>query len=310
MVHRGLKRNLVMVLAALALAAFAGGAYAATQNSGPTTRQAFLNDVAKRLHVTPQQLTAALDGATTDQLQAAVAAGRLTQAQANALEQKLKKGTAALGIPLPIGPLGAFGLARPGAPTPNAVPAPGTQKPYAVPAPGTQMPYAVPVPRPGFGPGFGGRGLGGPGFLGGFGALPAAASYLGLTAPQLVQQLSSGKSLAQIATSKGKTVSGLEQAMTAAERKQLDRLVTNKVITQAMENEILSKWSANLSQRINTKGLGFAGGGKAIPFFRGPGRGKGGPASPVAPLFQPAPKQATPGAAVPVPQAVPTPPSA
>ena len=80
--HRSLKRNLVIGLAALAVAAFAGGAYAATQNSGPTTRQAFLNDVAKRLGVTPQQLSAALNGATVDQLQAAVKAGRLTQTPA------------------------------------------------------------------------------------------------------------------------------------------------------------------------------------------------------------------------------------
>ena len=70
--HRSLKRNLVICLAALAVAAFAGGAYAATQNSGPTTRQAFLNDVAKRLHVTPQQLSAALSGATTDQADSAI----------------------------------------------------------------------------------------------------------------------------------------------------------------------------------------------------------------------------------------------
>ena len=90
--HRSLKRNVVLVLAALAVAAFAGGAYAATQSSGPNTRQAFLNDVAKRLHVSPQQLSSALNGATTDQLQAEVKAGRITQAQANALEQRLKNG--------------------------------------------------------------------------------------------------------------------------------------------------------------------------------------------------------------------------
>lgn len=253
MVHRGLKRNLVIGLAALALAAFAGGAYAATQNSGPSTRQAFLNDVAKRLHVTPQQLSAALSGATFDQIQAAVQAGRLTQAQANALEQRLKNGPAGPGFGVPIGPLGAFGPAGPGMPKLNAVPA----------RPGAPRPNAVPAPGAGFGPGFGG----------GFGALPAAASYLGLTTPQLFQQLSGGKSLAQIATSKGKTVSGLEQAMTAAERKQLDRLVTNKVITKAQENQILSKWSASLSRRVNSKGLGFPG-AKGVPFFRGvPGRG-------------------------------------
>ncbi|MGO9490300.1 MAG: hypothetical protein ACLQBB_14905, partial [Solirubrobacteraceae bacterium] len=69
---RSLRGKLVMGLAALAVAAFAGGAYAATQTSGPNTRQAFLNDVAKRLNVTPRQLTAALNGATIDQLQAEV----------------------------------------------------------------------------------------------------------------------------------------------------------------------------------------------------------------------------------------------
>ena len=73
--ERSLRGKLVIGLAALAVAAFAGGAYAATQTSGPNTREAFLNDVAKRLHVTPQQLTAALNGASIDQLQAEVKAG-------------------------------------------------------------------------------------------------------------------------------------------------------------------------------------------------------------------------------------------
>ena len=103
--HRSLKRKLVIGLAALALAAFAGGAYAATQSSGPSTRQAFLNDVAKRLHVTPQQLNQALTGALADQLQAAVTAGELTQAQADKLEQRLKQG----GLP-PALPFGFFGF--------------------------------------------------------------------------------------------------------------------------------------------------------------------------------------------------------
>ena len=98
--HRSLKRNVVLGLAALAVAAFAGGAYAATQSSGPNTRQAFLNDVAKRLHVTPKQLSSALNGATTDQLQAEVKAGQITQAQANALEQHLKNGGATPFLPL------------------------------------------------------------------------------------------------------------------------------------------------------------------------------------------------------------------
>ena len=218
--HRSLKRNLVIGLAALGVAAFAGGAYAATQSSGPSTRQAFLNDVAKRLHVTPQQLTSALSGATTDELQAEVKAGQITQAQANALEQRLKNGG-----PAPLLPL-TPGLAVP-RPFPGFPGAPGR----------------VPFGAGPLGHGFAGFGLGG------------AASYLGLTNAQLFQQLQSGKSLAQIATSKGKTVAGLEQAMTAPIKKALDAAVARKAITAAKEKQILSRFSASLSQRINQKGL-------------------------------------------------------
>jgi AraC-like DNA-binding protein len=228
-VQRSLKRKLVIGLAALTAAAFAGGAYAATQNSTPNTRQAFLNDVAKRLHVTPQQLTQALNGATDDQLQAAVKAGRLTQAEANQLSQRLKQ-RGAPGIPFGFG----FGLgphfARPGIPG----------------GPG------------GFGPGPGGFGPGPGGLAGPFG-LQEAAGYLGLTIPQLFQQLSSGKSLAQIATSRGKTVTGLEQAVTNAVKTRLDKLVANKVLTAAQEKAMLGRISARVAQAINQKGLPFAG---------------------------------------------------
>ena len=218
-----LQRKLVIGLSALAVVALAGGAYAATQSSVPPTRQAFLNDVAKRLHVTPQQLSAALNGASADQLQAQVKAGRLTQAQANALEQRSKQNG---------GPVVPFGLFGPG---PGSGPGPG--------------------PGPGFGPGRGGlmpgiaRGFAGPG------GLQSAASYLGLTDPQLFQQLSGGKSLAQIAAAKGKAVSGLEQAMTSAMKSRLDKLVAAKVLTKAQEQKVLSRFSSSLAQQINRKGL-------------------------------------------------------
>jgi hypothetical protein len=251
--HRSLKRNLVIGLAVLGVAACAGAAYAATQNSGPSSRQAFLNDVAKRLHVTPQQLTAALNGASVDQLQAEVKAGQLTQAQANALEQRLKSGGPAPLLPLTPG----LGGPRPF----NAVP-PG---------------------------GFGGRpfGFGFPGF-----GLGGAASYLGLTNAQLIQQLQSGKSLAQIAASKGKTVAGLEQVLTAPIKKALDAAVARKAITAASEKQILSRFSAGLSQRIDQKGLPTP---KVVrPLFRGgPGRYGGWP-GPYGPAFKP-PAGAAPG---------------
>ena len=204
--HRSLKRNLVIGLAALGVAAFAGGAYAATQSSGPSTRQAFLNDVAKRLHVTPQQLSSALNGATLDQIQAAVKAGKLTQAQANALEQRLKNGGPAPLLPLTPGSRRPARSWRPAAGLPGS--------------PDGGLRRRRRLRRSAF-PGFG---------------LGAAASYLGLSDTQLFQQLQSGKSLAQIATSKGKTVAGLEQAMTAPIKKALDAAVARKAITAAKEN--------------------------------------------------------------------------
>jgi hypothetical protein len=255
--HRSLKRNVVLGLAALAVAAFAGGAYAATQNSGPNTRQAFLNDIAKRLHVTPSQLNSAINGATTDQIQAEVKSGQLTQAQANALEQRLKnRGSAPL---LPLTP----GL---GAPRPFLAPGNGNGA-----SPGG--------PPGGFGHGFG-FGFG----FGGFG-LNAAASYLGLSNAQLIQQLQSGKSLAQIASSKGKTAAGLEQAMTAPIKKALDAAVARKAITAAKEQRILGRLSSTLSQRINQKGLLTAAQGALRGLFRGQGPNGTRPGKPYGPPF-------------------------
>jgi hypothetical protein len=84
----GIKRKLAIGTTVLAAAAFAGGAYAARNDSPESTRQAFLNDVAKRLKVAPAKLTAALRGAFFDQLDAAVAAGKLTKTQADAIKQR------------------------------------------------------------------------------------------------------------------------------------------------------------------------------------------------------------------------------
>jgi hypothetical protein len=265
--HRALKRNLVIGLAALAVAALAGGAYAATQSSAPNTRQAFLNDVAKRLHVTPQQLTQALNGATLDQLQAAVKAGRLTQAQADKLAQRLKQKGAARAIPFGFG--FGFGLG----------------------------PRFVHPPGPGFpGPRFGG-GLARP-----F-ELQAAASYLGLTDAQLFRQLAGGKSLAQIATSRGKTATGLEQAMTSDIKTRLDKLVANKMMTAAREKAVLSRLSARLAKVINRKGLpAFKGPhfrfrGGALPAPKAPGPNAPAPNAPAP--NAPAPNAPAPNAPVP-----------
>jgi AraC-like DNA-binding protein len=99
-----LKNRFALAGVALAAVAFAGGAYAATQ-SGSNSRQEFINDVAHRLNVSPDQLRAAFKGALIDRLNAAVKEGRLTQAQANAIERRINQGQ----VPLPLGPHRGFG---------------------------------------------------------------------------------------------------------------------------------------------------------------------------------------------------------
>ena len=89
-----IKRKLVIGTTALAAVAFGSGAYAATQDA-TNPRQAFLNDVAKRLKVSPRDLNTALQGAFFDQLQAAVKSGKLTQAQADQLKQRIQQRGAA-----------------------------------------------------------------------------------------------------------------------------------------------------------------------------------------------------------------------
>jgi len=59
-------------------------------------KQAFLNDAAKRLDVTPAELKAALQGAYDARIDAAVAAGKITKEQAEAMKKRSKDG----GLPL------------------------------------------------------------------------------------------------------------------------------------------------------------------------------------------------------------------
>jgi AraC-like DNA-binding protein len=271
-----LKRRLAVGVAAVAASAFGGGAYAATQ-SGGTSRQAFLDDVAKRLNVSPQQLDNALRGAFDDQLAAAVSAGKLTQAQANTIKQRMRqKGV----VP--------FGLHRFGGP--RFFRGPGGPQFFG--GPGGSRSFGAPG-----GPRFFG-GPGGPGapprpFPGG--RLSAAAKYLGLSDQQLLKQLASGKSLAQIATARGKAVQGLEDAMTAAIRARLDAAVKAKFLTSAQEQKILSQLPAVVNAQVNRRGFALRflapGAIRKQQFRLRPQRLFPGyaPASPSAPLPAPAP---------------------
>lgn len=215
-----LKRN-VTAIAVAATAAFAGGAYAATQASQTSPREAFLSDAAKRLNVTPARLSGALQSAFLDQLQAAVGAGKLTQAQADEIKQRVKSGPGAPGF-FPHPQLGFRGLQR-----------------------------GFATPGPGFGPG----GPAGPGGLGPGSRIGAAASYLGLTEQQLFKQLAAGKSLAELAQARGKSLGGLQAAMLAAIHARLDKAVSAKLLTAAQEQQLLARLPARLDAEINENGV-------------------------------------------------------
>jgi hypothetical protein len=101
----------------------------------------------------------------------------------------------------------------------------------------------------GLGPGFGDRGHGHVMFGGDI--LDAAATYLGLTEEQLRTQLSSGKTLADVAKAQGKSVDGLKQAMTSAFQSNLDQAVKDGHLTSAQRDQILSQFKSNLDAFVN-----------------------------------------------------------
>jgi hypothetical protein len=229
-VSSSLKRKLAVGGATLAAAALGGGAYAATQTQ-TNPRQAYLNDVAKRLGVSPEKLSSALKGAAIDRLEAAVKAGKLTQAQADAIKRRIEQGG--------IGPLGPGPFLAPGRGFPG--------HPFLAPPPG--------APGHPFLRHFGGHlAFGGPIAAG---PIAAAAKYLGLTEAQLRNQLMAGKSLAQIAQAQHKSVSGLQSAIQAAVKARLDKAVSAGFLTKAQEQRILNKMiPAIINRKIEKPGFG------------------------------------------------------
>ena len=180
----------------------AGSAVAATKLESPRGQsKAIIDDAAGRLHVTPQALSSALKKALEDQVDAAVAAGRLTKQQGDELKARIAKGQAPI--------MGGFG-------------------------------FGFFHRRPGFGFEPRGE-MFGRGFAGGIvgAGSKAAAAYLGITQAQLRSALASGKSLAQIAKAHGKTTDGLVAAIVAAAKTRLDKAVAGKHLSSAEEKAIL-----------------------------------------------------------------------
>jgi hypothetical protein len=219
-----LNRKVVIGVVGAAALAAAGGTYAATRGGQASVRpagllaqrQALLDDVAKRLKVSTTDLTAAIQGAFADRLDAAVKAGTLTQAQADAIKARMRQKGGPPFPPFLLGPRFALkvppGMHGPFGPGLRRKGFPGLLRPGLPPrfrrgaAPLLLLPF--------FGPALG---------AGPFAIFDAAAKYLGLTDRDLRARLAAGKSLAQIATDQGKSVDGLEAALKDAVHGQLDK---------------------------------------------------------------------------------------
>jgi hypothetical protein len=94
------------------------------------------------------------------------------------------------------------------------------------------------------------------------GHLSAAADYLGLSVPQLLEKLSSEKSLADVAKDQNKSVDGLKEAMLEDAKTRLDKAVEDGVLTEARAKEMLSRLESRIDEIVNGN-------------FRGPGERRG-----------------------------------
>jgi len=77
------------------------------------------------------------------------------------------------------------------------------------------------------------------------------AGYLGLSAQQLRADLAGGQTLAQIASAKGRSVSGLEQTIESAVKARLDQGVKAGRISGQREEMILSRLQSRLDVLVN-----------------------------------------------------------
>lgn len=199
------KRTIVVAVVAAAVAAGGTGAAFATGTLGGQTPQerqaAILQDLAGKLGVSVDKLKTAIQAVAGDQIDQALADGRLTQAQADELKQRLQSSTL---LPFGIGPGPGHGF-------------------------GAHAGLAL------------GRGM----------ELDAAATYLGVSRADLVTELQGGKTLAQVAQDKGKSVDGLKQAMVDAASTELDQAVAAGKITAEQRSAILSGLTARIDAIVD-----------------------------------------------------------
>ena len=83
------------------------------------------------------------------------------------------------------------------------------------------------------------------------GLLRAAATYLGLDRKALVRELRSGRSLAQVATARNKSVAGLETAILDAFKAKVDRAVAAGKLNTTVAQMLLQHAPALIERVVN-----------------------------------------------------------
>jgi hypothetical protein len=110
----------------------------------------------------------------------------------------------------------------------------------------------------------------------GFGPLMGAATYLGLSAEDLMKELRSGKTLAAIAKAQGKSVSGLESSLVAPMKARLGAAVKSGHLTKRQEQHILAMITRGIDGFVTH---GFHLGMRMHHGWDGAGESKGGGSS-------------------------------
>src|SRR4029078_11257894 len=96
MARMNFRSKRMVVVGATALAGVGGGGAAVAATSSNSRGSDFLDSVAKHLGVSPQKLEDATKAAAIDQVNADLAAGRITQAQADELKKRIEAGNGVL----------------------------------------------------------------------------------------------------------------------------------------------------------------------------------------------------------------------
>jgi lambda repressor-like predicted transcriptional regulator len=226
-----MNRKRWLVTAAAGLAAVVGGGAALAANGSSDPGSDFLGDVAQRLGISKDKLEGAIEDATVARIDAAVERGDLTKEQGEELKKHARSGDGPVILPGFRGPeagIGPLGIGPPGPPEKGFFPGP----------------------------------------FPGFDFMEKAADYLGMESADVRKALRDGKSLADLAKDKGKSVEGLEQALRHAIRNDADKAVDDGVLTKEQADHIAGKLSATVDELVEHDG-------GPIFRFRGPRLGLG-----------------------------------